>query len=62
MTEARDLVDCGIGFDTAEVRPNDRVRGNCEEVTVLTMIAADPGTTEEQQQQQREAFLQSSGG
>jgi Ca2+-binding RTX toxin-like protein len=31
-TDARDLVNCGSGFDTAEVRPNDIVRGNCERV------------------------------
>jgi Ca2+-binding RTX toxin-like protein len=62
-TDAPDLVDCGSGFDTAEVRPNDRVRDNCEDVTELTTIAADPGTADdEEQQQQREAFLSGRGG
>jgi Ca2+-binding RTX toxin-like protein len=62
MTDAPDLVDCGSGFDTAEVRPNDIVRDNCENVTPVTTVAAAPGTTVEDHQQQRGAFLAERGG
>jgi Ca2+-binding RTX toxin-like protein len=34
--DAPDLVDCGNGFDTAWVYPNDRVRANCEDVTDMS--------------------------
>jgi Ca2+-binding RTX toxin-like protein len=59
-----DLVDCGSGNDTAIVRePEDIVRGNCEDVTEVSTIAADTGAPdgEEQQQQAAEAFLQENG-
>ena len=64
-TDAPDLVDCGSGFDTALVLPNDTVRSNCEDVTDVSTIArvGDPGTTDDEgQQRQKELFLQSSGG
>ena len=59
-----DLVDCGSGVDTAVVRSNDIVRGNCENVTEVMAITTGPdsGTTAEEQQQQREAFLSGGGG
>jgi hypothetical protein len=59
----QDLVDCGSGFDTAVVRePEDIVRANCEDRTVVTTVAAAPGTTNDQeQQQQQEAFVQENG-
>jgi Ca2+-binding RTX toxin-like protein len=60
----QDLVDCGSGNDTAIVRePEDIVRGNCEEVTEVSTIAADTGAADgaEQQQQAAEAFLQEHG-
>ena len=45
-----DLVDCGVGLDTAVVRePEDIVRGNCEDVTQVTTIAADPGTASDEE-------------
>jgi hypothetical protein len=31
-TDAPDLVDCGSGFDDAQVLPSDIVRDNCENV------------------------------
>jgi Ca2+-binding RTX toxin-like protein len=61
----QDLVDCGSGYDTAEVRePEDIVRDNCEEVTEVTTVAAAPGTTtnQDQQQQAAEDFLAGRGG
>jgi Ca2+-binding RTX toxin-like protein len=63
--DASDLVDCGGGNDTAEVLPNDIVRGNCEEVIEVVAITTgtDSGTTDdEEQQQQSEAFRQQRGG
>jgi hypothetical protein len=59
----QDLVDCGGGYDTAVVsEPEDIVSGNCEEVTDVNAVAADPATTTEQeQQQQAEAFVQENG-
>jgi hypothetical protein len=51
-TDALDLVDCGRGVDTAEVLRNDIVCPNCEDVTVVTPVAAaPPGTTDQEQQQ-----------
>jgi hypothetical protein len=63
-TDAPDLVDCGSGFDTALVLPNDIVRDNCEDVTDVsaTPVAASGTTGDEGQQRQREAFLQKRGG
>ena len=57
--DAPDLVDCGSGFDTAVVLPNDIVLENCEEViNASTARVADPGTTsDEEQRQQAEDFL-----
>ena len=59
----RDVVDCGGGFDTAEVRePEDIVRGNCENVIEqMAITTSDSGTTDEDQQLQKEAFLQEHG-
>ena len=56
-TDAPDLVDCGPGIDQAVVLANDIVRDNCEQVTPLTTITAETGTTDEEQQQQKEDFL-----
>jgi Ca2+-binding RTX toxin-like protein len=62
----QDVVDCGSGFDRAEVRePEDIVSANCEEVIERMAITTGPdsGTTDDAvQQQQREAFLQEHGG
>jgi hypothetical protein len=42
--------------------PEDIVRANCEDRTVVTTVAAAPGTTNDQeQQQQQEAFVQENG-
>jgi large repetitive protein len=63
-TDAPDLVDCGSGFDTALVLPNDIVRDNCEDVTDVsaTPVAASGTTGDEGQQRQRKAFLHKRGG
>jgi Ca2+-binding RTX toxin-like protein len=63
MTDAPDVVNCGGGFDTAVVRPNDIVSGNCEDVIELTTIVAEARTADdEEQQQQADAFLAERGG
>ncbi|HEX5848897.1 MAG TPA: hypothetical protein VFY59_06840 [Rubrobacter sp.] len=67
-TDAPDLVDCGDGFDTALVLPNDIVDENCEDVLEVfpgegpVVVAASGGADDADQRRLEERFLKVRGG
>jgi len=66
-TDAPDVVDCGDGFDTAVVLPNDTVSENCEDVfndfpgEGPVVAAASEGAGDADQQRLTERFLEKRG-
>jgi Ca2+-binding RTX toxin-like protein len=66
-TDAPDVVNCGDGFDTALVLPNDVVDENCEDVFNVfpgdtVVAAASERASDADQQRLRERFLKERGG